>query len=180
VQSVISINQVGLAIWGWLLTGALVAYEYSTRESSAATASIEPGRGKAKANSSSGVFSPQLVAGLGIIVGLLIAVPPLSVDMKWRSALNSKDANKVLAALEPGYLSPSDSARFAQAVQLFSSSNLQDQAHQIALKGIEFNPNYFDAWKIVYFLPNSTPAEKAEALKNMKRLDPLNPDVTAQ
>lgn len=30
-QAIISINQIGLAIWGWLLTGALVAYEYATR-----------------------------------------------------------------------------------------------------------------------------------------------------
>jgi O-antigen ligase len=40
-QSLISINQVGLALWGWVLTGALIAYERATRggtveESSAA------------------------------------------------------------------------------------------------------------------------------------------------
>ena len=100
--------------------------------------------------------------------------------MNWRSALNSKDANKVLAALEPSYLNPSDSQRLAQAVQLFASSNLLTQAHEVALNGTKFNPDYFDAWKILYFLSNSTPAEKSEALQNMKRLDPLNPDVTAQ
>ena len=55
-----------------------------------------------------------------------------------------------------------------------------DQAHDIALKGTEFNPDYFDAWKILYFLSNSTAEEKALALKNMKRLDPRNPDVLAQ
>ena len=32
LQSFISINQIGLAIWGWVLVGALVAYEYSTRK----------------------------------------------------------------------------------------------------------------------------------------------------
>ena len=31
VQAVISINQIGLAIWGWLLGGAVIAYEVSTR-----------------------------------------------------------------------------------------------------------------------------------------------------
>ena len=30
VQSLISINQIGLAIWGWLLTGAVIAFEIST------------------------------------------------------------------------------------------------------------------------------------------------------
>jgi hypothetical protein len=177
---VISINQVGLAIWGWLLTGALVAYEHATRISVQETEPSQGKSGKTKVKQSPGIISPQLVAGLGIIVGLLIAVPPLSADMKWRSALNSKDANKVLVALEPGYLNPSDSQRFAQAVELFATSNLPDQARQVVLEAVKYNPNYFDAWKQLYFLSNTTTAEKADALANMKRLDPLNQDVTAR
>jgi O-antigen ligase len=177
-QAIISINQIGLAIWGWLLTGALVAYEYATRPE---TLVVQPAATKsARKSANSGVISPQLVAGIGVVVGLLVAVPPLSADMKWRSALDSKDVNKVMAALEPGYLSPSDSARFAQAVQLFVSSNLMEQARDIALKAIAFNPDHFDSWKILYFLSNSTDAEKAQALENMKRLDPRNPDVLAR
>ena len=179
-QSLISINQIGLAIWGWLLTGALVAYEYATREQNEDVAVSAGGKKGARKTSNSGVISPQLVAGIGILVGSLVAVPPLSADMKWRAALDSKDANKVLAALEPSYLNPNDSMRFAQAAQLFNSSNLNDQARQVALKAIEFNPDYFDAWKILYYLPSSTTEEKAKALKNMKRLDPRNPDVLAQ
>jgi O-antigen ligase len=177
-QAIISINQIGLAIWGWLLTGALVSYEFVTRPSVDSESPTPKKSNQSKSNS--GIISPQLIAGLGVLVGSLIAVPPLSADMKWRSALNSKDANKVLAALEPSYLNPNDSQRLAQAVQIFGTSNLLSQAHEVALKGVKFNPNYFDAWKILYFLQNSTPAEKAEALQNMKRLDPLNPDVTAQ
>lgn len=175
-QAIISINQIGLAIWGWLLTGALVAYEYTTRQGM----DSPPTTLKNNKSVGSGVVSPQLVAGLGIVVGLLVAVPPLSADMKWRSALKSQDATKVMAALKPGYLNPADSERLTQAVQLFVTNNLLDQAHQIALQGISHNPDYFDAWRILYALSNSTAAEKAEALKNMKRLDPLNPDILAQ
>ena len=177
-QAIISINQIGLAIWGWLLTGALVSYEFVTRPGNDSESPTPKSSNRSKSNS--GIISPQLIAGLGVLVGSLVAVPPLAADMKWRTALDSKDANKVLAALEPSYLNPNDSQRLAQAVQIFGTSNLLSQAHEVALKGVKFNPNYFDAWKILYFLQNSTPAEKAEALQNMKRLDPLNPDVTAQ
>ena len=180
VQSIISINQVGLALWGWIFTGALIAYEKATREKIAETSTATKKVSASIKKQSASVFSPQLVAGLGVVVGLLIAVPPLSADSKWRSALNSKDANQVIAALKPGYLNPSNSQRYAQAVQLFASSNLMDQAREIALKATEYNPDYFDAWKIVYFLSNSTEEEKALALENMKRLDPRNPDVLAQ
>jgi hypothetical protein len=180
VQSLISINQIGLAVWGWLLTGALISFEVATRPQ--ATPEVTPTSGKTRVQSarSSGIISPQLVAGIGAVVGLLIAVPPLSADTKWRSAIESKDATKVITTLESGYMNPMDSARLAQAVSLFANSNLVDQARQIALKGVEFNPDYFDAWVQLYSLPNSTSKEKALALKNMKRLDPRNPDVLAK
>jgi len=179
-QSFISINQIGLAIWGWLLTGALVAYEYSTRGAESSDSSLESGKKNKRANKNAGVISPQLVAGLGAVIGLIVAVPPLSADMKWRDALDSKDASKVLAAVEPGYLSPSDSNRYAQAVQLFATNNLLEQAREVALDAVVYNPDHFDSWKLFYFLPNTSAEEKSKALKNMKRLDPLNPDVTSK
>jgi hypothetical protein len=180
VQSLISINQIGLAVWGWLLTGAIISYEVATRPETASEAATTAARAKPQSSHSTGIISPQLVAGIGAVVGLLIAVPPLSADTKWRSAIESKDATKVMATLESGYMNPTDSARLVQAVSLFANSNLVDQARQIALKGVEFNPDYFDAWAQLYTLPNSTEDEKALALKNMKRLDPLNPDVTVR
>jgi O-antigen ligase len=180
VQSLISINQIGLAVWGWLLTGALISYEVATRPEAPKEAVPASGRTRSVPKASAGVISPQLVAGIGAVIGLLIAVPPLSADTKWRSAIESKDANKVIATLESNYMNPTDSARLVQAVSLFANSNLLDQARQVALKGIEFNPDYFDAWAQLYSLTNSTEAEKALALENMKRLDPRNPDVLAQ
>jgi hypothetical protein len=177
-QAIISINQIGLAIWGWLLTGALVGYEFATRTTAASAPESSNSRGRSVKKASVGVVSPQLVAGLGIIVGLIIACPPLSADTKWRSALDSKDANKVMEVLKPSYLSPSDSQRYAQATQLFANSNLLPQAHQVALDAVAFNPDSYDNWRNIYFLSNSTAEEKAKAVENLKRLDPLNPDVT--
>ena len=181
LQSIISINQLGLAIWGWVTTGLLIAYEHITRSSEdiSNTQLSSSQRGKSQQSMNS-IISPQLVAGIGILVGILIALPPLSADMKWRSALESQNANKVIASLQPSYLNPLDSQRLSQAVQVFASSNLLPQAHDAAIKGIEFSPDYFDAWRVLYFLPNSTGTEKSLALENMKRLDPLNPDVLAQ
>ena len=180
VQSLISINQVGLAVWGWLLTGALISYEVTTRPDLSNEDAPASARTKVRSARTTGIISPQLVAGIGAVVGLLVAVPPLSADTKWRSAVESKDATKVMATLESGYMNPTDSARLVQAVSLFANSNLLDQARQIALRGVQFNPDYFDSWAQLYSLPNSTEDEKALALKNMKRLDPLNPDVTVR
>ena len=174
LQSIISINQVGLAIWGWVSVGALIAYEYSTR---LRPESAEKGKAVKQKEL---IFSPQLVGGIGVVIGALIAVPPLAADSKWRTGLKSQNVQQVEAALTPSYLAPRDSQRLAQAVLLFENSKLYDQAYKYALEGVKFNPNYFDAWRVLYSISKSTQADKDEALKNMKRLDPRNPDVLAQ
>ena len=178
LQSLISINQIGLALWGWLLGGALIAYEFYTRgdKKELSTSSTS----KATKNHSSSAISPSLIAGISIVIGLLIASPPLSADTKWKSALDSRDARKVEESLKPSFLNPNDSARFSQAINLLAASNLNDIAHTIALEAVKFNKDSTDAWGNLYSLPNSTPKEKELALENMKRLDPLNPDVTAR
>ena len=180
LQSVISINQIGLAIWGWLFGGALIAYEIATRPKTDVEKD-QPGKGqKARVvtkKQSEAVFSSTLVAGVGAVVGLLIAAPPYSADAKWRSALASQDLQKIEAALIPGYLNPMNSYKYASAVELLESSKLNDLALKYAKIGVEFNPDHFDSWKILYFISKSSPEDKALALENMKRLDPNNPNV---
>jgi O-antigen ligase len=179
LQSVISINQIGLAIWGWLFGGALIAYEIATRDrgSEENVTSDKKQSRTVKQKQSEGVISSTLLAGVGVVIGLLIASPPYSADAKWRSALNSGNAEKVEEALKPGYLTPPNSARYASAVQLLETSKLFDLSYKYAKISVEFNPDNFDSWKLLYFIQNSSAADKAEALEQMKRLDPNNPNV---
>ena len=178
VQSFISINQIGLAVWGWVFTGLLVGYEFVTRpsivEDNKKSTSKKPRR-KAELR----VFSPALVAGIGAIAGLLISLPPFLADSKWFSATNSGSVNNVETALAPSLFNPQNSFRYSQAVQLFENSNLPELALKYARIAVKFNPDYFDAWKQLYMLPQTSPFERESALLNMKRLDPNNPDVTA-
>lgn len=173
-QSIISINQIGLAIWGWVLTGALVGYEYANRNENVLATKTEKQLKIAKKETS---FSPTLIAGLGAVLGAIIVVPPYNADISWRNAIASQKLEQVEKALTPSYLTPSDSARLAGAVMLLEQSKLYDQAYKYAKFAVEFNPNYFDAWKILYYISKSTPEDKKKSLENLKRLDPLNPDV---
>jgi O-antigen ligase len=179
LQSIISINQIGLAVWGWLLTGALLAFEYSTRDN-IQVAEEKSGKQSKKKPTSVEIISPSLVGGIGLVVGLLICVPPLSADMTWRSALQSQSAEQVEKALKSSYLNPSSTQRYAEATQLFAKNNLPNQALNAARAGVQFNKNNFNAWLLLWYMPGATAAEKAEAEKNLKRLDPLNPNPTAQ
>jgi hypothetical protein len=178
LQSIISINQIGLAVWGWLFGGALIAYEISTRPKNEEPQRVQ-GKGKqsTKKKQSETIVTSTLIAGVGAVVGLLIAAPPYSADAKWRAATESRDIQKVEEALVPGYLNPPNTNKYATAVQLLESSKLYDIALKYAQIGVEFNPDSFDAWRILYYISKSSPEEKALALENMKRLDPKNPNV---
>jgi O-antigen ligase len=175
VQSIISINQIGLAVWGWVTGGALIAYEFSTRVSQGEDVSRLVSK---KAIKNNPLISAQMLAGIGMVVGILIAIPPLSGDIKWREALKSQNVDLVTAALTPTYMSPASSNLYINATQIFEQSDLPNLAYKYGKLNTEFNPDYFDAWRILHALKNSTPDDRKLAKENMIRLDPLNVEWT--
>jgi tetratricopeptide (TPR) repeat protein len=182
LQSIISINQIGLAVWGWLFGGAVIAYEIATRpkdliEKAEPVKSKTQVRRNIKSNQGENIFSSTLLAGIGVVVGLLIAAPPYSADARWKNALFSQDLQKFEAALVPGYLNPMNSYKYFAAIQALESSKLYDLAYKYAKVAVEFNPDNFDSWRALYFVTNSTDGDKVLAMQNMKRLDPKNPNV---
>jgi hypothetical protein len=179
VQSLISINQIGLAIWGWLLGGAVIAYERTTRAANEdQSKSMDSGSKKNRASAKQGFgLSPTMVGVIGGVVGLLIATPPYSADTKWKSALGSGSIETVEQALTPSYLNPVSSFRYASASQLFESNKLYDQAYKYAKIAIKFNPDSFDAWNMLYYIQKSTQADRDLAKQNLVRLDPKNKEL---
>jgi hypothetical protein len=174
IQSIISISQIGLAIWGWVISGVLIAFEISTRGTESVDSKLNS-RKSVKAKEQ--ILSATAIGGLGLVIGALIAVPPLSGDMKWRSALASSDLTQLKLALEQTYLTPTDTNRLLNAISVLENSKLPDVAYEYAKKAVEFNPESFDSWRTLYAITNSTPQDKELALSNMKRLDPKNTNV---
>ena len=178
IQSIISINQIGLAIWGWLLSGALIAYERSTRHD--VTGPIQSSS-QLRKKIVGQTIQPQLMltAMSSGVVGLLIALPPLTADAKWRSAQVARTAPALEESMETSYFNPQNSSMYQINIQTLEQSKLFDLSRKYALEAVKWNPEAFELWKILYLIRDSTAEERALALENMKRLDPLNPDVTS-
>lgn len=178
LQSIISINQIGLAIWGWLLSGALIAYEKANRNAG------EPvlGDGKKTSNRKNTSSQPSLnvlIGALGGIIGLVIALPPLVSDAKWRSAQVGRTLEALEATMSPGLFNLQNSTKYLSNIQTIEENKLFDLSHKYALEAVKWNQDSFELWKVLFLIKNSSAEEKALALENMKRLDPLNPDVTS-
>ena len=178
VQSVISINQIGLAIWGWLLSGALIAFEIASRNESRNL--NESTRVKVKSQKSVVIQPKMILAGsLGGLIGLILALPPLAADTKWRSAQVARTVPAIEASMASSYFNPQNVVKYLMNIQALEESNLSDLSHKYAVDAVKWNPESFDLWRALYFLKNSTPDERQLAFLNMKRLDPLNPDVAS-
>ncbi len=178
LQSIISINQIGLAIWGWATAGLLIAYTNLEQFSTAPGLKFNNKKmknGIEKKNTE--IFSSKLLAGIFSIVGMIVSVPPLSADMRWRTAQLSQDVLQIEAILKPSYMNPLNSNKIVDVVRALEMNKFPDLAHKYAKKAIEFNPNSFESWRTLTLLSQSTEQEKREAFAQMKRLDPLNPEL---
>jgi len=178
LQSIISINQIGLAIWGWALTGAVIAYEKSTRENSNSFKD-EKNKSRVNFNKQGQDAKPMLFASTFGLIGLLIALPPLTADAQWRSAQLARTVEALETTLMPGYFNPQNTAKYMGNIRALEQAQLFDLSHSYAIQAVKWNSESFELWNLLYLVKNSTQKEREIAVINMKRLDPLNPDVTS-
>lgn len=173
VQSLVSINQIGLSVWGWVLGGTTLSYSRVLMSQQAEHEAVQ----KKRITNNNQVISPNLRGAVGVAIGLLIYFPVLNSDLIWGKAIRSRTIADYEKALSPGLLNPLNTSRINSAVQTFASSNMPDLALKYAKFGVKFNENNYDGWRQIYFISTSTQSDKDEALKNLHRLDPKNPNV---
>ena len=177
-QSLISINQIGLAVWGWLFGGALVAYEKASKNPSfysiAVTNKSNSKNWNQKLNrrDASTPANVTMVGFIGLIAGTIIAAPPAINDAKYRTALQTQTLDTIEAALVTW---PKDSYRLTSGSFLFTQNKLDDLGYKYAKLSVAYNPDYFDAWRALNISPLATQSDKKLAAENLHRLDPMNP-----
>lgn len=169
IQSLVSINQIGLAICGWVLTGALIGY--SRIVSKVEQNNSNPvNKGDRNVNTKGSVFLPVI----GVFVGLAIAIPPFAADAAWRTALNKGDGTAITKVAQQW---PRDTYRITQIAIALEKSGLVDQSLLLARENVKFDPRSFDAWRVLSQVTKSTPEEKAKSFEMMHKLDPLNSEL---
>jgi O-antigen ligase len=159
-QSLISINQLGLAVWGWVMMGAIIGYEINTRE-------------KIETKTVKSAYSTVAIA-LGFIIGLGVGLPLMVADATFRSTVKSGDVLKIEASVRQW---PQSVTRMTLAAQILREGDLPDRSIVLAREAVEFNPMNFEAWRELSLQPNATESERVQAEETMKKLDPFNPNL---
>lgn len=170
-QSFISINQIGLALWGWVLSGLIIGYEINTRKGEV----IEDRKLGKKSNkpvrSSAGTTLAMFV---GLIVGVIVGMPPYLASAKYKGALETSNPTVIQ---EAAYIWPLDPSRMIQVAITLNDNKLEAQGLEVAVDASKRFIDNFGVWATLYAMKSATTEQKAEALTQMKRLDPHNPDL---
>jgi O-antigen ligase len=166
IQSVISINQIGIGVWGWTLTSLIIGYEICTRNPKDARglngALISPSR--------------SLITILGLLFGLILSIPNYLYGVNFSESFKTLDADKIIKAStsKPFYQYPMWIASYK-----LLESGLNAQSLQVAEKLVQEFPNSYDGWRIIHSNPITDQSLKEFALKQMSRLDPKNKDLAS-
>jgi O-antigen ligase len=169
-QAVISINQLGLGIWGWILMGLLIGYEFRTRPGTPQVKTNLSSTVKRKIGNQGKIISIKLSAGL--LVGMLIGLPMLLADIKFRTATTKPDAQNLINA---SLAKPIDLDRTLLAAELLAKSNLNSAALALIDRVIEGNPRDINAWDIKFKLSAPGTADYLEAKLKLNSLNPRIP-----
>ena len=161
-QSLISINQIALAVWGWVLMGAIIGYEINTR---VIDSKINIQRNR----------SGTVAVIIGAVAGAIIVVPAFLADVQFRSTVASGDVIKIQQSVEKW---PQSVIRMSLAAKILREGGFPDQALDISTQAVEKFPGNFEAWQELSFNPKVSESLKAKALLVMKQLDPLNPNLS--
>jgi O-antigen ligase len=172
-QALISINQLGLGVWGWIFMGLIIGYEYSTRTEN--TENLQQGKVKsnfAAKGRSTQKFNLSIAGGsLGLVVGLAVAIPIFQADANFRTASSGSDANTVIAASAK---QPEDLTRTLQLAEALYGNELKTQGNDLLNHILTENPRSYNAWLLRF---NTSDKESAAWNESKKQLELLNPNI---
>ena len=171
IQAAVSINQVGVGIWGWLFTGGLIGYERATRDSSSIPKELK-GR---SVKSTIQMPASAALLGLGFFaVGLGLAFIPFNADAKYKVAAQTNSPAEIASSVNRlgstafHYSLALDAAIKAEDVQL---------ASKLAAEILEKYPRDFFALQVTSILSTSTNEQREMAENRLRELDPFNPQL---
>ena len=174
-QALISINQIGVGVWAWIITGIMLGI---TRVRVSAKNNLnEEGFSNFKKAKRTSSNANKNMGPLSAIFGLVFTTlsfsagyVPVSADAAFRSGSDNRSLNEMIDASNAFGAS---SYIISKTVDVALQSNYPDQALQLTETLIREYPLDSYAWKIRAKLANVSESERLRALNMILELDPF-------
>ena len=173
LQGLVSIDQIGLTVSGWLLGGLIISYSKIITSPRVDTKIQEV---KVKKNSQPSTLPAQSVVGvfLFVLIGGLIYSQAFLTDIKWGTALRTGDPAQLTASALNW---PRDEYRMGKASAIFMSNNLEPRGLELAREGVKTFPRSFSLWRLIFRNSTASISERKIALEKMIELEPRDQEL---
>ena len=174
-QAVISINQIGIAVWGWIFGGLLLSYTRKAKlEQSNLLIISFSDLWKMKKKVVNREVSPSLVLGIffGGVLFLGASVPSFYADAKLREAISSRSAEKLY---EAAMQFPLDSNRINFIATRISENGINEQSVELIRVGLEKFPDDYGLLYSQFQISAPDSDMRREIGKRLHAADPFNP-----
>jgi O-antigen ligase len=158
-QSIISINSLGLGIWGWVLGGLIIGYRHDKQIDSRKFSGLN--------------YSISLVA---LLVSMFFTIPQFLNDVEFRASIKSGDVLRIAAAASKW---PQDVHRMNYISQLLRENKFENQALPVAREATEKFPSNYEAWEQLSLFSNLPQTERNNVDEKMKMLNPTDPKLSS-
>lgn len=162
VQSIISINQLGLVIWSWVFGGLILGAKFDENDlGQVIKKNFRTGRAKI------GAFGAT-VSTVGLLGGMT-AMPIVVADHRFKVAIDSKSALELYNAANSW---PPLTKKMVLVTAVLTQNKIYKESQILSKRTVEINPDSFEAWIIYAHNPILSESEIAEVKKQLLRLDP--------
>jgi O-antigen ligase len=162
IQSIVSINQLGLAIWSWVFGGLILGSKFDVQD----LGQIIKKNIRKKSLRIDTYGATIATAGL---LGGMIALPIVIADHNFKKAIDSRSALELYNAANSW---PPITKKMVLVTAVLNENKIYKEAQMLSKRTLEINPDSFEAWIIYAHNPILSESELVEIKKQLLRLDP--------
>ena len=166
-QSFISINQLGLAVWGWLFGGLVLGYSIVESKTTAQSKGF-------KRTAKKGNLQELAIPSIVFVLGISIVSPAFIADHTFITAMKGRSSEQIIAETQKF---PKSNSRNFSAAQIYQNSQLNDQGIAIAEDNVKINPRDFNSWRMIAILSPVDSVKGKNAVAQMKKLNPRDKSI---
>lgn len=180
-QSLISIDQLGLAVWGWVLTGVILGLSH---EEFVEVELSKRDKRRQQRNNNSRIGVASVLGATGLIVGVLLGWQAMLPDLHLRNAFAipaTKDNQQAIslkskAIVDAARENQEDASYLSQAVNELLTMGESDNGVNLAKLNASLHPKSFDAQQAMASISEQMNVKKQAIIfrQRMTVLDPYN------
>jgi O-antigen ligase len=175
VQALVSINQLGVGVWGWIFSGIVLGFAKTQDLEKLNTARNFKNSKELKKKYRGKPLPPMqlLISVAGLLLGIAMAVPPVAADAGYRSAQSTGSFEKIYAATNR--LGSTQQHR-ELLLDLTMRNNLASETGLVARELVARYPRNSFGWRVLSVAVAATAEERSQARQVAISLDPFNPE----